>query len=207
MYLTDERSRCAIEVSERFADGGVLSGELGESARLARAAALLATGHDPKLGDNEELLDLWFEDLVVHGNAEPAAAWAALWVVQKVKWAWRGAWAAMAATAKTGSNLEEHCEEVGMVQATLLRDVIGNPFRPVSLNPSWLTTIVTNIATAAYEERILPSGELDPARLAVLCDALLDAGCPADHEVLLHLRGEGVHVRGCAAVDAILGRQ
>jgi hypothetical protein len=31
---------------------------------------------------------------------------------------------------------------------------------------------------------------LDPSRLAVLCDALLDAGCPADDEILLHLRGD-----------------
>jgi hypothetical protein len=40
-------------------------------------------------------------------------------------------------------------------------------------------------------------------RLAVLADALLEAGC--DDECLLgHLRGPGPHVRGCFALDAIM---
>jgi hypothetical protein len=64
---------------------------------------------------------------------------------------------------------------------------------------------VTGLAPAAYEERALPSGELDPARLAVLADALEDTGC-ADSEVLGHLRGPGPHVRGCWALDLILGK-
>jgi hypothetical protein len=63
------------------------------------------------------------------------------------------------------------------------------------------------MATAIYEERTLPSGELDAGRIAVLCDALEDAGCPPDHELLLHLRGPVVHVRGCHAVDLLLGRE
>jgi hypothetical protein len=52
---------------------------------------------------------------------------------------------------------------------------------------------------------LLPSGELDPARLAVLADALLDASCD-DVQLLEHLRGEGPHWRGCFAVDAVLGK-
>jgi hypothetical protein len=63
---------------------------------------------------------------------------------------------------------------------------------------------VTSLATAAYDERILPSGELDPARLAVLSDALEEAGCD-DPDILNHLRSSGPHVRGCWAVDLILG--
>jgi hypothetical protein len=64
---------------------------------------------------------------------------------------------------------------------------------------------VGKLARAAYEERRLPSGELDLARLAVLADALEDAGC-ADAELLGHLRGTGPHVRGCHVLDAILGK-
>jgi hypothetical protein len=65
---------------------------------------------------------------------------------------------------------------------------------------------VQRLAQSAYEDRLVPSGHLDPARLAVLADALIDAGYPADAEILLHLRGDRPHWRGCWAVDAILGR-
>src|SRR5262245_54438909 len=56
-----------------------------------------------------------------------------------------------------------------------LRDIFGNPFRPVSFVPVWRTPAVVALATAAYEERILPAGTLDPDRLAVLADALEEA--------------------------------
>jgi hypothetical protein len=46
-------------------------------------------------------------------------------------------------------------------------------------------------------------GRLNPARLAVLADALEDAGC-GDAELLGHLRGPGVHVRGCWVVDLLI---
>jgi hypothetical protein len=99
----------------------------------------------------------------------------------------------------------------GNAQATLLRDIFGNLFRPPpAINPAWLTWgngTVKQLAQAVYEERALPSGHLDPARLAVLADALLDAGCPQDHALLLHLRGPGPHVRGCIAVDRLTGRE
>src|SRR4051812_36057654 len=37
-----------------------------------------------------------------------------------------------------------------------LRDFFGNPFRPIALDPAWQTPTVTALATAAYEDRILP---------------------------------------------------
>jgi hypothetical protein len=39
----------------------------------------------------------------------------------------------------------------------------------------------------------------------VLADALEEAGC-ADAEILTHLRGPGPHVRGCWALDLVLGK-
>jgi hypothetical protein len=65
---------------------------------------------------------------------------------------------------------------------------------------------VAKLAEAAYEHRSVPDGTLDQDRLAVLADALEEAGC-ADTDILGHLRGTGPHVRGCHAVDAILGRE
>jgi hypothetical protein len=91
-------------------------------------------------------------------------------------------------------------------QAALLRDLFGNPFRLVTADPAWLTPTVTNLAAAAYEERELPSGHLDAGRLAVLADALEDAGC-TDALILAHCRNGGEHVRGCWVVDLLLGKE
>jgi hypothetical protein len=94
-------------------------------------------------------------------------------------------------------------------QANVIRCVIGNPFRPApAVDAAWLAWrggIVRELAGTVYEERRLPDGTLDPARLAVLADALEDAGC-ANAELLGHLRGPAVHVRGCWAVDIVLGK-
>ena len=59
-------------------------------------------------------------------------------------------------------------------------------------------------ANLEEHERELPSGRLDFARLAVLADALEEAGC-TDQGLLGHLRAPGVHVRGCWGLDAVLG--
>jgi hypothetical protein len=91
------------------------------------------------------------------------------------------------------------------LQFELLRDLFGNPFRRVVIAPAWRAPAVTALARGAYDGRRLPSGELDPARLAVLADALEDAGC-TDASLLGHLRGPGPHVRGCWAVDLLLGK-
>jgi hypothetical protein len=92
------------------------------------------------------------------------------------------------------------------LRAAWLAEVFGDPLRPLTLDHSWLTPDVLSLAEAAYEQRTLPAGTLEPQRLAVLADALEDAGC--DNEGLLgHLRGPGPHVRGCWAVDLVLGKE
>src|SRR5262249_54325206 len=84
-----------------------------------------------------------------------------------------------------------------------LRATVGNPFRPVSLDTAWQTPTVVSLATAAYDDRHLPTGHLDRERLAVLADALEDAGC-GDEQILNHLRSPGPHVRGCWPLDLLL---
>jgi hypothetical protein len=92
----------------------------------------------------------------------------------------------------------------------LLRDIFGSPFRATpAVDPAWLgwrDGAVSRLARAAYDDRRLPEGTLDSARLAVLADALEDAGC-TDPVLLGHLRGPGPHVRGCWAVDLVLGKE
>jgi hypothetical protein len=103
-----------------------------------------------------------------------------------------------------------HCpmplDEVVERSVLFLRDVFGNPFRSVALDPCWRTPTVLALAQAAYDNRTLPAGTLDPDRLAVLADALEEAGC-TDAEMLGHLRGPGPHVRGCWPVDLLLDKK
>jgi hypothetical protein len=84
--------------------------------------------------------------------------------------------------------------------------VIGDPFRSAALDPTWRTPDVLSLAQAAYDERRMPEGTLDNARLGLLADALEDAGCDSA-DFLGHLRMPGVHVRGCWAVDLTLGKE
>jgi hypothetical protein len=83
--------------------------------------------------------------------------------------------------------------------------VFGNIFNPARLHPRWKTQSIKAIAQAAYDERRLPSGELDTARLAILSDALEEAGCT--DAILHHLRSPGPHVWGCWALDHLLARE
>jgi hypothetical protein len=93
-----------------------------------------------------------------------------------------------------------------VAQVAFVLDIFGNPFRPARMKPAWLTPTVTNLATVAYDNRILPSGELDIARLAVLADTLEETGC-TNTDILNHLRSPGPHVRGAQVVDLVLGKE
>jgi hypothetical protein len=63
--------------------------------------------------------------------------------------------------------------------------------------------MVRKLAQAVYNDRHLPEGILDSARLAVLADALEEAGC-TNPDILTHCRKDGTHVRGCWTVDLLL---
>jgi hypothetical protein len=89
--------------------------------------------------------------------------------------------------------------------ADLLRCIFGNPFRPIALSPAHRPPTIVSLGRAAYDDRQLPSGELEPHRLAVLADALEEAGAPG--ELVDHLRSPGPHVRGCWPVDLVLAKE
>jgi hypothetical protein len=84
-------------------------------------------------------------------------------------------------------------------QAALVQEVFGNPFRPVTVEPAWRTADVVALARCIYEERAFE-------RLAVLADALEEAGC-TDHTLLDHCRSSAPHVRGCWLVDLLSGKE
>jgi hypothetical protein len=87
-------------------------------------------------------------------------------------------------------------------QCDLLRDLVGDRGRPLTIEAPWLTwkdATVLKLAEAIYDDRAYD-------RLPILADALEDAGCPSA-ELLAHLRGPGPHARGCHALDALLGKR
>ncbi|MBP3956589.1 hypothetical protein J8F10_15045 [Gemmata sp. G18] len=83
--------------------------------------------------------------------------------------------------------------------ASLFRDIFGNPFRPVAVESSWLTSDVRPLAEGIYQDRAFD-------RMPILADALQDAGCDND-DILNHCRQPGEHVRGCWVVDMLTGRK
>jgi hypothetical protein len=83
--------------------------------------------------------------------------------------------------------------------ADLLRDIFGNPFRPVTFDPACRTSTVIALASQMYESR-------DFSTMPILADALQDAGCD-NEDVLNHCRdAKQTHVRGCWVVDLVLGK-
>jgi hypothetical protein len=183
-FLTPE-GRAGVQVAERYADG--LAGE------AERRAAYEAAGGD-------------WAAVYTQADCAPAKALADRDLL-------RSYCAADAAASVTqvaddrGDFLLPVPAEVSTAedaaQCHLLRDLFGNPFRrPPALDPvllAWNEGTATRIARLIYEERRFKD-------LPILADALIDAGC--DDEVLLqHCRGPGPHVRGCWAVDLLLGKE
>jgi hypothetical protein len=81
----------------------------------------------------------------------------------------------------------------------LVREIFGNPFRPVAFDPGWRTSDVMLLARGIYDERAFD-------RMPILADSLQEAGCDSD-ELLNHLRDpHAAHVRGCWALDLVLGK-
>ena len=83
-------------------------------------------------------------------------------------------------------------------QTDIVREIFGNPFRPVRFSPAWRTDTVMTLARQMYDSR-------DFGAMPILADALQDAGCD-DGDVLSHCRTEQTHVRGCWVVDLVLGK-
>ena len=184
-FLTDRRCRAAVEQAERYADGQASKRGLTPTRVAAREAV------------RREDLPYWRRRAfhaclkVVEDRPAPAVAAGA---------AINASGAVVAKPSKRGGY-----KTALAAQVALLRDLFS-PFRPVTPDPAWRTAQAVALAQAAYDERERPAGTLAVARLAVLADALEETGCD-QAELLAHLRGPGPHVRGCWAVDLLLGKQ
>jgi hypothetical protein len=88
--------------------------------------------------------------------------------------------------------------DANKIGGRIIHDLFGNPFRHVTLDPSWLTSTVLALSQQMYESR-------DFSPMPIIADALQDARCDND-DILAHCRGPGPHSRGCWAVDLVLGK-
>jgi hypothetical protein len=180
-------SRRALEVAERYADGQSSPDELERQSNGARTEQHAASSAVVTLAS------------AAAAEAASARAWSAA-----RKASLQSAWCVGEKAGLQAGIAERHG------QCTLLRDIIGNTFRPSPPLPAavlaWSNRTVPRIAQGIYDERQMPQGTLDNARLAILADALLDAGCD-DEDLITHCRSHEAHVRGCWAVDLILGRE
>jgi hypothetical protein len=190
--LADGRSRLAVEVAERFADGAGSRKTLDSAKVAALEAANAASAGRPGVTDGDRL-DAYYAACASLRCAERQAIAAA---------GRAASWAAGPEVPGRPSVAPGHCD--------LLRDIFGPlPFRPVAADPAWLAWkdgTIPRLARTVYEERELPSGYLDAVRLAGLADALEEAGC-TDKDLLAHLRGAGPHTRGCWVVDRLIGKE
>jgi hypothetical protein len=218
--LVNPWSRWAVETMERVVDG--LASRQERMLAESRAGVLLRSCND-RAPESVRI-----SGAAVHG------VWAALGAAfgqqashaapfgaevspeAERKYAWQGA--LQAAEAMRRALVEEAPQveqskvaaNASAEQCAILRDLFGNPFRPVVFDDTWRLWnqgIIPALAAGISEERGFE-------RMAILGDALEEAGCPcassarAGHEqgqtILDHLRGPGPHVRGCFALDLIL---
>jgi hypothetical protein len=170
--LTDERYRAAVEVGERYADDRATDDEL--RTHNSGLYGMFGPGGEFARGRTDQAALALYSLALSCVNSPRALSLAggASWSV---------------ARRYTHDRLPE-----------IVRDLFGNPFHPVSADPSWLTSTVVTLAESIYEERAFD-------RLPILADALEVAGCD-DADVLAHCRGDGPHVRGCWVVDLVLGK-
>jgi hypothetical protein len=200
LHLTrDPRVGEALTVAERFADGRVRDEERSTARKAAQQAAqvrgVVARPDAPKSERRAASLAYY----AAARNAMEAAWNVSCLAVEVLVWREGGYTTCDWKAIKSAQDAN---------QSELLRDIFGNPFRPVAINPAWLTWndgVLVRLAQAAYEQRNMPAGTLDNSLLAILADALEEAGC-TDKDILSHLRGPGPHVRGCWPVDLCLGK-
>jgi hypothetical protein len=188
-------ARTLVEQVEAFADGRGTWGAVSESlhqlvpARSGFDAGCVGhNGHSP------------VEQLAAHTASDDC------WLDHRVHEALTLTGYILQATSMSGGSLvvaadPEQLDPLSRL-CGLLRDIFGNPFRPVSIDPAWLQWhggTVVRLAAAIYDERRFED-------MPILADALEEAGC-ADGHLLDHCRLPGEHARGCWLLDHLLGKE
>jgi hypothetical protein len=181
-HLTDSRLTRAIEVAERFADGEAEKVEM-EKARKRLEKLWPVTGGFLPSDPGAQALTV---ACMVAGAAsidQPMSSAEGMLMFPLPLAGYRGT----PGKAKA-------------LIADLVRDIFGNPFRPVTFSPAWRTDTAVALARQMYESR-------DFGAMPILADALQDAGCDSE-DILNHCRDTSLtHVRGCWVTDLVLGKE
>jgi len=158
-----------------------------QSQSAVEVAELFADGLISDESRRDADAKLWWSE---QGQHKPIRNWYARLTLEESHDLWEAAYAS-----------RSHNPRIKRRQVAILRDIINNPFRPVSIDPDWLSWndgTVQKIAQVIYGERAFD-------RLPIMADALEEAGCN-NVEILNHCRQPEEHVRGCWVVDALLGK-
>jgi hypothetical protein len=198
--LADRRSRLAVEVAERFADGQAVLEEL-ESARAGGEKAWQESNRLSPSGflDFRYLAAQGARDTAYHpewsiipkairspkARVEPIPA-------SHIYPGYAAENAASARGAEAGQRNEYVVHQEKAAQARLIRELCGNPFQPCTTTTHWPAAVV-RLAKALY------AGE---DRAGALQHALQDA---RQTELAEHFRETETHPKGCWALDLILG--
>jgi hypothetical protein len=189
--LADERSRQAVVVAERFAEGLADEEERARAEAEAREAGQQAWREwDSRPGSST--------DPGARGLAAAFHAGAAAWWAVTTSFPVVGAASAAASSAsqalllRDGGDPLAQAKERSGDQCPLLREVFGNPFAPLA--PRAFPANVVGLARAA------DGG--DHSLYPLLADALEDLG---EEVAAAHCREPG-HVKGCHVVDLVLGK-
>ncbi len=196
LKFADNLLQRAIQVAEQYVDGLATERELHIVHKAHEESMSGCFGKLPylvKIAGWNLTWNKFIEDRADWSSTENANAVAA----SRVLWSMSNLSAGLVAS-DSSVEVPISIRSTG-IRAELFRDLFGNPFRPITLNPTWLTPTVKQLAALIYEER-----QFD--KMPLLGDALEEAGCDLE-EVLQHCRGGGEHVRGCWVVDKVLGKE
>jgi len=225
--LVDPRSRRAVEVAERYADGLALSEEIksaGDTARNVIADLFRSEEHyPPAFAAVATTVTVWKADAIAAQASITCFPFRSRIGSERRSKAVREAQKAARLKWRTARSHQAH----------LLHDLFGRlPFRTGVVEAAWLSwhsKLIASMAQQMYDSR-------DFADMPVIADALEEAGC-TNKDILRHCRGfrevvirnpahmsaaalesgaieelvwlptTDPHVRGCWVVDLILGKE
>jgi hypothetical protein len=182
--LNGPSARNGVEVAERFADGAASLQEMAAAGDAAGDAPWPAIRAGNPYAECVAHAAIWATATDATTAAHVASRFARGCDQDKKR--------------PDGTAIATHPEEERR-QTHLLRDIVGNPFRSVRINPAWRSAEVLALAQGIYDERAF-------AKMPELATELEKVDC-SDAVLLTHCRDRGPHARGCWVLDLLLGKK